>query len=142
MEQIPLKLDSLLCFPIYACSREIVKAYTPYLQELDLTYTQYITMMVLWDNGTISFKELGNLLYLDSGTLTPVIKNLEKKGLVKKARSKIDERNVDVTILEKGVALKEKAKDIPSKMMCAYCLSQEDGAELHRLINKILETIS
>ena len=143
MEELnPLKLENQLCFPIYACAREIAKAYTPYLDKIDLTYTQYVTMMVMWDRENISFKELGKKLFLDSGTLTPVIKNLEKKGFVSKQRDSKDERNVIVSITSSGKALKEKAKDIPSKMLCAYKISEEDGKELYSLIYKLLNQIS
>lgn len=138
----PLKLSNQLCFPIYACAREIQKAYTPFLEELDLTYTQYITMMVMWERKEISFKELGNILFLDSGTLTPVIKNLEKKGFVEKERSKEDERNVNVRITKQGEDLKDKAKYIPQKMVCAYKLPQDEGAQLYSLIYKLLNVIS
>ncbi len=138
----PLKLSNQLCFPIYACAREIQKAYTPFLEELDLTYTQYITMMVMWERKEISFKELGNILFLDSGTLTPVIKNLEKKGFVEKERSKEDERNVNVRITKQGEDLKNKAKYIPQKMVCAYKLPQDEGAQLYSLIYKLLNIIS
>ena len=137
----PLKLENQLCFPIYACAREIAKAYTPYLDEIDLTYTQYITMMVMWENKDISFKELGKKLFLDSGTLTPVIKNLEKKGLVTKERDKTDERNVIVALTKEGIALEERAKKIPEQMQCAYKLSPEDGKELYSLIYKLLNKI-
>ena len=138
----PLKLSNQLCFPIYACAREIQKAYTPFLEEIDLTYTQYITMMVMWERKEISFKELGNILFLDSGTLTPVIKNLEKKGFVEKERSKEDERNVNVRITKLGEDLKDKAKYIPQKMVCAYKLPQDEGAQLYSLIYKLLNVIS
>ncbi len=138
----PLKLENQLCFPIYACAREIAKAYTPFLDEIDLTYTQYVTMMVMWEKENISFKELGKKLFLDSGTLTPVIKNLEKKGFVSKQRDPLDERNVIVSITDSGKALREKAEDIPSKMLCAYKLSEDDGKELYSLIYKLLNVIS
>lgn len=138
----PLKLENQLCFPIYACAREIAKAYTPFLDEIDLTYTQYVTMMVMWEKENISFKELGKKLFLDSGTLTPVIKNLEKKGFVSKQRDSLDERNVIVSITDSGKALREKAKDIPSKMLCAYKLSEDEGKELYSLIYKLLNVIS
>ncbi len=138
----PLKLENQICFPIYACAREITKAYTPYLAKIDLTYTQYITMMVMWEENVISFKDLGKKLFLDSGTLTPVIKNLEKKGLVTKTRSNVDERNVDVSITEKGIALKEQAKEIPQKMLCAYNLPKEDIMQLYTLTHNILDHIS
>ena len=138
----PLKLENQLCFPIYACAREIAKAYTPYLDKIDLTYTQYVTMMVMWDRESLTFKELGKKLFLDSGTLTPVIKNLEKKGFVTKQRDPADERNVIVSITASGKALREKAKEIPSKMLCAYKISEDDGKQLYSLIYKLLNQIS
>ena len=138
----PLKLENQLCFPIYACAREIAKAYAPYLNEIDLTYTQYVTMMVMGEKDNISFKELGKKLFLDSGTLTPVIKNLEKKGFVSKQRDPEDERNVIVSITDSGKALREKAKDIPAKMLCAYKISEAEGKELYSLIYKLLGQIT
>ena len=98
-----LKLENQLCFPLYACSRKVMKLYHPYLSELNLTYTQYICMMVLWEMRKISAKELGNRLFLDSGTLTPVLKSLEKKGLLRRYRSNEDERVllVEITLRRK-----------------------------------------
>ena len=104
-----LKLENQLCFPLYACSREIVKKYHPHLDEIGLTYTQYIVMMVMWDKKRLSVKELGEKLYLDSGTLTPVLKSLESKGLITRKRSTEDERVLMVEITEQGEKLKEKA---------------------------------
>lgn len=104
-----LLLDCQLCFPLYACARKIVAAYHPYLKKIGLTYTQYITMMVLWQEREISVKDLGTRLYLDSGTLTPVLKTLERQGYVARTRSKLDERVVVVLLTEKGAHLKEKA---------------------------------
>ena len=97
-----LKLSKQLCFPLYACSREMIKLYKPWLDELGLTYTQYITMMVLWEHHATTVKSLGQELYLDSGTLTPLLKKLEEKGLVTRRRSEQDERNLIVTLTEKG----------------------------------------
>ena len=96
-----------MCFPLYACSKEIVRKYKPFLDELDLTYTQYIAMMVLWERRQISVKDMGALLYLDSGTLTPVLKKLEQKGYLVRARDSEDERVLNVTITELGEKLKE-----------------------------------
>ena len=138
----PLNIKSQLCFPIYACAREIQKAYTPFLEKLDITYTQYITMMVMWEHKNISVKELGKILYLDSGTLTPVIKNLEKKGLVTKHRDPQDERVVIVSITDAGMAMKNKAKEIPGKIFCAYNLPKEEGAQLYQLMYKLLGLIT
>ena len=111
-----LKLSSQLCFPLYACAKEIVKKYKPFLDELDLTYTQYITMMVMWENEKVNVKELGELLYLDSGTLTPVLKKLEQKKFINRHRDKDDERVLNVTLTDVGRELKDKALDVPKKM--------------------------
>lgn len=134
-----LKIENQICFPLYACSREIIKGYKPFLDEIDLTYTQYITMMVLWDKKSITTKELGKILYLDSGTLTPLLKKLEAKGLLTRCRAKDDERNLVVTITEAGNLLREKAVSIPENMAKCSSLSPEEGAELYRLLYKMLQ---
>ena len=133
-----LKLENQLCFPLYAASREVVKRYSPYLEKLDLTYTQYITMLVLWEHGSITVKDAGQLLYLDSGTLTPLFKKLEEKGLVVRARSKTDERNLIVSLTEKGEAMKDQALDIPGQLSACLCLKDGEADELYRLLHKIL----
>ena len=133
-----LRLDNQLCFPLYACSREIVKKYNPHLDEIGLTYTQYIVMMVMWEHKRVSVKELGEKLYLDSGTLTPVLKSLESKGCVTRTRSDEDERVLIVGITDQGEALKERAADIPPKIACCVSLSPEEAGELYRLLYKIL----
>lgn len=133
-----LKLENQLCFPLYACSKEIVKKYKPYLDELDLTYTQYITMMVLWENNQMNVKELGRYLYLDSGTLTPVLKKLEQKGLVERTRSKEDERVLSVTLTKTGNELKEKAVQIPSLIGACVNLEPEEAKLLYKILYKIL----
>ena len=133
-----LKLENQLCFPLYACSKEIVRKYKPFLDELDLTYTQYIAMMVLWEHRQISVKDMGALLYLDSGTLTTVLKKLEQKGNLVRARDSEDERVLNVTITELGEKLKEDAVLVPKKMGCCVCLEKEDADELYRLLHKVL----
>lgn len=133
-----LKLENQLCFPLYACSKEIVRRYKPYLDEIDLTYTQYIAMMVLWEHGRINVKDMGALLYLDSGTLTPVLKKLEQKGYLTRERDHADERVLNVTITEAGEQLKEQAVDIPRKMGGCIGLSGEDARELYRILHKVL----
>lgn len=133
-----LKLENQLCFPLYACSKEIVRKYKPFLDELDLTYTQYIAMMVLWEHKQISVKDMGALLYLDSGTLTPVLKKLEQKGYLVRARDSQDERVLNVTITELGEKLKKDAVLVPQKMGCCVCLEKEDADELYRLLHKVL----
>ena len=137
-----LKLESQLCFPLYAASREIIKKYTPLLNELDLTYTQYVAMMVMWEEKAINVKDLGNKLYLDSGTLTPLLKNLETKGYVSRQRSKEDERVLLVSITEKGEALKEKAVCIPYEMMGCVKLTKEEATTLYKLLYKVLAELN
>lgn len=133
-----LKLENQLCFPLYACSREIVKRYKPFLDEIDLTYTQYVAMMVLWERKSVNVKELGECLYLDSGTLTPLLKKLESKGLLTRMRSEKDERNLIVTITSEGEALKEKAKEIPLKISGCTNLSPEEALTLYEILYKML----
>lgn len=133
-----LKLENQLCFPLYACSREIVKRYKPFLDQIDLTYTQYITMMVLWERKSVNVKELGECLYLDSGTLTPLLRKLESKGLIMRARSDKDERNLVVTVTEEGEKLKRKAVSIPLHIAGCTNLSAEEGALLYRILYKML----
>lgn len=134
-----LKLCNQLCFPLYACAKEIVRRYKPYLDEIDLTYTQYIAMMVLWEHKQINVKDMGAFLYLDSGTLTPVLKKLEQKGYLTRERDKEDERVLNVTITEQGEALKEQAVQIPRKMQGCVSLDKEEAQTLYRILNKILE---
>ena len=137
-----LKLENQLCFPLYACAKEVVKQYRPFLEELDLTYTQYIAMMVFWEVKECSVKDLGKKLYLDSGTLTPVLKSLEKKGYVKRYRSKVDERVLLVSITEEGEALKEKAVFIPTRLMSCVNIAPEEAKTLYTLLYKVLGTLS
>ena len=136
-----LKLENQLCFPLYACSKEVVKRYKPFLDKLDLTYTQYITMMVMWDKKSINVKELGEYLYLDSGTLTPLLKKLEAKGYIKRQRSKNDERNLIVTITEKGEKLKDDAIEVPAQMEQCVNISNEEAAQLYKLLYKLLDNM-
>ena len=136
-----LKLDNQLCFPLYAVSKEIVRKYKPFLDEVNLTYTQYIVMMVVWEDERVSVKEMGKKLFLDSGTLTPVLKTLEKKGLIERTRSKEDERNLIVTLTPSGKALKDKAVDIPAKMGGCLNISPEDAMELHNILHRIMEIL-
>ena len=134
-----LKLDHQLCFPLYAVSREIVKKYKPFLDEIDLTYTQYITMMVLWEQEEILVKELGARLFLDSGTLTPVLNALERKGLAIRRRSELDRRDVYVVITPDGMALRERAADIPARLGACVPLSAEDAVTLYRILHRMME---
>ncbi|MBE6923855.1 MAG: MarR family transcriptional regulator [Ruminococcaceae bacterium] len=134
----PLKLKAQLCFPLYACSREMIRLYKPYLNELDLTYTQYISMLVLWEKGSITVKELGSVLYLDSGTLTPLLKKLESKGLISRNRSKDDERNLIISITDAGYALRDRALHIPTEMAKCVLLDEEEAITMYRLLYKML----
>ena len=134
-----LKLENQLCFPLYVASKEIIKRYRPFLETIDLTYTQYITRLVLWEKKSINVKDLGKRLFLDSGTLTPLLKSLEAKGLVNRTRSTNDERILLVTITERGEALKEKALNFLVQMSSCIKLSAEESSDLCRLLKKLLE---
>ena len=135
-----LLLKNQLCFPMYACSRKIVGRYTPYLSPLGLTYTQYVVLMVLWEQESVNVGQLGSILHLDAGTLTPLLKRLEKAGYVTRERSKEDERVTVISITPEGNALKEKCKDIPLKLSSEESgLSKKDAEELYRLLYLFLE---
>lgn len=136
-----LKLDNQLCFPLYACAKEIVKRYKPFLDEIDLTYTQYITMMVLWEHKAMNVKELGSYLFLDSGTLSPVLKKLEQKQYITRKRSEKDERVLDVAITKDGEKLKEKAVDIPTKIGACVPLEEADAMKLFEIMHKLLDEL-
>lgn len=136
-----LKLENQLCFPLYAAAKEIVGKYHDVLEELNLTYTQYIVMMVLWNSDSINVKELGKRVYLDSGTLTPLLKKLENKGYIKRNRDKIDERNVFVSLTKEGIALKDKAINVPSTIGECIPLSLEEAKTLYSLLYKVLENL-
>lgn len=133
-----LKLENQLCFPLYAASKEIVSRYKPALDELNLTYTQYLAMLVLWEHGTISVKDMGKLLYLDSGTLTPLLKKLEQKGYVVRRRDSSDERVLNVSVTETGLGLREKALSVPDKIACTLELNGEERAFLCKILHKLL----
>ncbi|MCR5252753.1 MAG: MarR family transcriptional regulator [Treponema sp.] len=133
-----LLLKNQLCFPLYAASREILRKYTPVLKELDLTYTQYIVMMVLWEEKELKVTELGSRLFLDTGTLSPLLKSMEKKNLLCRTRSKNDERIVMVAITPEGAALKDKALAVPQKMASCVKLSKEETDFLYKILYKII----
>ena len=133
-----LKLENQVCFPLYAASREVIKQYKPFLDEIDLTYTQYIALMLLWDKGTMTSKEMGDRLFLDSGTLTPLLKKMESKGLLTRNRSVSDERNLEVSVTEKGLSLQAKAAEIPLQVAKCTALNREESMELYRLLYKLL----
>ena len=133
-----LKLKNQICFPLYACSKEIIRRYKPFLDEVDLTYTQYITMMALWENESMNVRELGSCLFLDTGTLTPLLKKLENKGYIMRSRSKEDERNLIVTLTDKGWELREQMLSIPGAMASCVDLEPQEAADLYRLLYKVL----
>ncbi|MDR2793451.1 MAG: MarR family transcriptional regulator [Treponema sp.] len=134
-----LKLENQLCFPLYAAAKAMVKKYTPFLNEIGLTYTQYIAMMVMWERETISVKRLGKYLYLDSGTLTPLLKRLESKKLISRARATGgDERLVYITITPEGTRLKKKAVQVPEKMSKCLSLEPKEAQTLYTLLHKLL----
>jgi DNA-binding MarR family transcriptional regulator len=136
-----LKLDNQVCFALYACAREVTKSYKPFLDELGITYTQYITLLVLWEQDNITVKELGIRLHLDSGTLTPLLKKLEAMKILERIRDKEDERNVFVKLTEKGLNMKEQAVDIPSKLLCSTGISAEDALELREKLKILLNSL-
>ena len=136
-----LKIQNQLCFPLYACSKEIIKKYKPMLDKLDLTYTQYIVMMVMWEQKEINVKKLGECLFLDSGTLTPLLKKLENKGYISRKRSTDDERNLIISITDKGMKLRLKAKDVPMEMGKCINLSKDEAMQLYKTLYKILEVL-
>ena len=141
-EEYPqLKLDSQLCFPLYACARKVTNAYGPLLKPLGLTYTQYIVMLALWETGKEKVGELCSRLYLDCGTMTPMLKKMEESGLLTRCRCKDDERCVSICLTEKGRALREQVKNIPEKIGECITLSQEETYELYRLLHKLLDNI-
>ena len=142
----PLLLENQLCFPLYACARKIVAAYNPFLKELGLTYPQYITMMVLWENNKVAMRDLGKRLYLDSGTLTPVLKKLEAMGYLKRYRNPEDERILMVSITDEAKALRQEAEKIPYQMGCLVnqkgeLFSGEDVGTLKEQLYQIIHTL-
>jgi len=136
-----LKLENQLCFPLYAASREVVKRYRPHLEPLGLTYTQYIAMMVFWEHKKCSVKELGEKLYLDSGTLTPVLKSLEAKGYVRRRRSAEDERVLLVEVTAEGEKLREKALSVPERVGACVRLTPDEAQTLYELLYRLLGTL-
>ena len=133
-----LRLKNQLCFPLYACAKEIVNAYKPYLDELDLTYTQYITMMVMWEHRELRVKDIGKCLFLDSSTLTPLLKRLEEKGYVVRKRSSRDERDLIVTLTDSGEALRERAVTVPERLGACVELDPQKAQELYALLYEVL----
>lgn len=142
MTDTALKLENQLCFPLYAASKEVVKQYKQLLDPLGLTYTQYIAMMVLWDEESINVKSLGKRLYLDSGTLTPMLKKMEAKGWVLRNRDLKDERNVIITLTKEGEKLKVAAAHIPQEISQCISFSPEEAKQLYGLLYKVLGQIT
>lgn len=144
-----LYLENQICFPLYAASRLTTKLYTPFLEELDLTYPQYLVMLALWQEDGQSVKAIGESLYLESNTLTPLLKRLEQKGLVRRERSKQDERTVLINLSQKGAKLKEQAKEVPGKILNCFAegtISKNDLGQfqqsLFKLLNALQEKVS
>lgn len=136
------RLDRELCFSIYACSKELIKLYTPYLEQINLTYTQYLTMLILWEKKQATVKELGEKLYLNSATMTPLLKKLESKGLVTRNRMKTDERNVLIQITKAGDELKSSVSGLSEELLKQLELEENETKVLFILMNKILNKIS
>jgi DNA-binding MarR family transcriptional regulator len=141
MSNPKLLLGNQLCFPLYATSKEIIRKYRPFLEQLGITYTQYITLLVLWEEDNVSIKELGERLYLDSGTLTPIIKKLEKQGIVTRERDPKDERKIVITLTSKGHELYEKAQFIPDEIRKCVNITDEEFRVLYNLLYKVLDTL-
>lgn len=137
-----LLLKNQLCFPLYACSKEVVRRYRPLLAPLGLTYTQYLCMMVLWEEREATVAHIGRRLYLDSGTLTPVLRKLEAKGYVSRRRSRTDERVTNVGLTDAGRALEDAAAGVPARMAHCVDLPPEDLAQLKRLLKKALLSLA
>ena len=136
-----LKLKNQLCFPIYLCAKEIQRRYTPYLDRLNLTYTQYVVMMYFWEHGSSNVKAIGETLLLDPSTLTPLLKKLEAKGYLTRTRSKEDERNLVIELTESGEALKDQAVEIPAQMGKCLALSEDEATSLYKILYKVLLNI-
>ena len=136
-----LRLDAQLCFPLYAASRKIVNLYTPYLKPLGITYTQYIVFLALWQDGDMTVGDLCKKLYLDSGTLTPLLKKMEEKGYVRRIRCPEDERCVSIQLTREGQEMKEKVRDVPEKVGACVRMDPAQAQQLHSLLYQILETV-
>lgn len=137
-----MKLDNQLCFPIYAASRSVISAYTPYLKAIGLTYTQYILFLVLWEKDGLSVGEICKRLMLDSGTLSPVLKKLRQQGYIEKSQSPADERSFIITLTENGRALQEAAKDIPLQVGKCINIEPEKAKQLYDLLYELLDLTS
>ena len=136
-----LKLDNQLCFALYACAKEVTRIYKPFLDKFGITYTQYITLLALWEEDNITVKELGKKLHLDSGTLTPLLKKLENMEILKRIRDTEDERNVHVKLSEKGMKMKNEALEIPGKVFCSTGMSMEEVLDLREKLKLLLNNL-
>jgi DNA-binding MarR family transcriptional regulator len=141
MSHPQLLLENQICFPLYSAANAVVRAYRPLLDELDITYLQYMVLMVLWQESSSNVKELGGRLGLDSGTLTPLLKRLESKGLVERKRSDQDERVRIISITKQGLSLKKKAQGIPQKLACTIGLPAAQGIELKKICEQLLAAL-
>lgn len=135
-----LRLDNQICFSLYVCSKEIIRKYKPLLDPYGLTYTGYIIMMALWEEDDITIKNLGKKLFLDSGTLTPLLKKLEQQGYISRNRSQKDERNVYVSLTTKGKDFQETALSIPKDLVCSMGLDMKDGMRLLDELHIMMKT--
>ena len=138
LELNALKIENQLCFPLYVASKEVINKYNPLLKSFGLTYTQYITMLALWEYACLPVKQLGDILDLDSGTITPVVKKLEEKGHVTRVREHVDERNVSVSLTKEGLALREKLKNVPFEIAKCMNLTAEEAQTLYNLLHKVI----
>lgn len=138
----PLALDNQLCFALYVCSKEIIRKYNPILEPLGLTYTSYITLLGLWEKDNVTIKELGSRLFLDSGTLTPLLKKMEGQGLITRTRSKEDERTVYISLTEEGRNLRRKCEDVPKQMMCYNFLDVQKAGDLLQSLHTVMSKIT
>ena len=141
-EEKSIRLENQLCFPLYAVSRKVIALYQPYLKQLDITYTQYIVLMALWESENITVSELGKKLFLDNGTLTPLLKKMEKQGYLSRKRSHRDERMVIISLTAKGHGMKEKCIDIPRHIAEKVNIDLEEAQQLHSLLYGVLKKIS
>ena len=137
-----LKLDHQLCFPLYTASRLVIQRYQPMLKELDITYPQYLVLMVLWEKDEVNLSTIAEKLQLQSNTLTPLLKRLQQRDLLERKRSETDERNIVITLTEKGKALKDQACDVPAMLAEQLPLEEEEAKELYRLLYKMIGKMS
>ena len=136
-----LQLDSQLCFPLYAAARKVVNHYTPYLKPFGITYTQYIVLLALWESGSATVGDLCRRLYLDNGTITPLVKKLEEMGFIARSRSKQDERVVTVAVTEAGWDLRQQVKNVPFQVGRCNPMTQGDTQCLYQLLRKLIEQL-